>query len=123
MILAQDTTDVGYKRAWQPLYTRHGLEATYLFYSKANNQSNGVVLKLRNTNPYEITYSFRLVFRADSLEKEELVSGKLKAGEAQTGSLSGLFWLPFEEGIWISQLGLRDIVVKRSEEQPASPEK
>jgi len=93
--------------AWKPIVEQDGVHVSYIFYSEADNHNNGVVIKLSNWNDYDVQYRFKVIFRTDSAEREEPVSGSLKAGESKTGDADGLFWVPFKDGRDIGEIGLR----------------
>ncbi len=98
--------------AWKGLLQQDGLEFAYLFYSKADNTNNGIVLKLTNRNDYPVRYRFRVVFRTADLPDEESeveipVSGKIEGRSIRTGENAGLFFVPFKDGSSISEVGLR----------------
>jgi len=106
--------------AWKGLLQQEGLEFAYLFYSKADNSNNGIVLKLTNRNDYPVSYQFRIVFRTAELREEgsevEIpVSGQIKAHSILTGESAGLFFVPFGDGSSISEVGLRGYKVNRLE--------
>ncbi len=96
---------------WQKVAEYKGLDVSFLFYKKANNSYNGIVLKLHNKNEYRIFYQFELVFQSKLREKTELVEGYLNPEEIITGSNYNLFFLPFKDSTTISHLGLQKIKV------------
>ena len=92
---------------------RHeGLEFAYIFYSKADNYNNGIVLKLTNRNDYAVSYQFKVVLRSDDREIEIPVSGELEPKKIITGENDGLFFVPFKDGTEIREVGLRAYRVK-----------
>jgi hypothetical protein len=93
--------------AWKILLRDKGLEFAYLFYSKADNHNNGIVLKLTNRNGYPVTYRFKMVLRSDDREVEIPVSGELDAKTIITGEEAGLFFVPFKDGTELREVGLR----------------
>ena len=93
--------------AWRPLLTHEGIVFSYLFYRQADNENDGVVLKLDNTNAFAVQYRFRVVFRTEGAVHEEAVSGRLNPHEVKTGDAAGLFWIPFKDGRSIGEIGLR----------------
>ena len=95
---------------------KDGLGIYFLFYSEGNGvENNGVVIYLKNENQYPINYSFILMFRADKAEKEQEVTGKLKAGERKTGSNEGLYFIPFSDKRSIYEVGVKKIRVEQFE--------
>lgn len=113
---AHAQTRTGGSWAWKPLFEHQGIEFEYLFYSRANNVHNGVVIKLTNTNDHAVDYRFKVVFRAGDAEHVELATGSLEAGESKTGDKEGLFWIPFDEGQSIEEVGLRGYRITRRAE-------
>ena len=94
--------------AWIPIITHQGVEFTYLFYSKADNTNNGVVVRLINENAHPVRYRFRIVFRTwEGDEHVEKVEGTLQALQMKTGENDGLFWIPFKDGRSVGEVGLR----------------
>jgi hypothetical protein len=89
---------------------------SYIFYEKADNQNNGVVLRLQNENAHPVRYAFRVVFRADGAERTATAEGRLQAGQMRTGDEDGLFWIPFQDGRTIIQVGLRGFYVWREDQ-------
>lgn len=109
-----DTTEPWYETAWTPIVERNGVEIAYLFYAEADNENNGVVLRLRNRNEYPVRYAFTVIFRAPQAEATARAEGHLGPGEMKTGENDGLFWIPFEEtGHSVGEIGLRGIQVVR----------
>ena len=97
--------------AWTPIVNHEGVSFSYIFYSQANNEHNGVVLKLVNTNPYAVTYRFKMVFRSEGAAVVEPVLGTLQPLETKTGDTAGLFWIPFKDGREIAEVGLRGYTI------------
>jgi len=92
---------------------KNGLSISFIFYKKANNTTNGIVLKIKNNNDFKVIYSFTLIFIADTNSKEEIVAGEINANHTQAGSNDGLFFLPFDETKIISQIGIKKLAVKK----------
>jgi hypothetical protein len=92
---------------------REGLAFSYIFYSKADNENNGLVLRLHNRNDHAVRYDFTVIFRGPRGEATAQVEGTLEAGERKTGDNDGLFWIPFEDGRSIGEVGLRGIDIER----------
>lgn len=93
--------------AWKPILDHAGVSFSYIFYQHADNHHNGVVLKLVNTNDYDVTYRFKIIFRSEGEAVVEPVAGSLRAKEIKTGDAAGLFWIPFKDGREIAEVGLR----------------
>jgi hypothetical protein len=115
-----DTVQSWQEDAWTRIIERNGLEISYIFYSKANNLNDGVVLRLRNRNDYPVRYAFTIIFRGPEARATAPVEGILTPGEMRTGDESGLFWVPFENQRTIGELGLRDVRVTRASSSDVS---
>ncbi len=102
--------------AWKPILLHEGVRFEYLFYRAADNANNGIVVKLTNHNAYPVRYYFKVVFRAGAAVRVEEVEGNLEAKEIKTGESAGLFWVPFEDGRTIGEIGLRGFRITRREE-------
>ena len=111
-----DTTKSWYDDAWSPIVTRDSVAVSYIFYEKADNQNNGVVLRLQNHNTHPVRYAFRVVFRAADAETTATAEGRLLPGQMKTGDGDGLFWIPFTDGRTVAQVGLRGFYVWREDE-------
>lgn len=99
--------------AWTPLYETSGVEFSFIFYRKGDNEHNGVVVRLVNTNPHPVSARFRMVFRSDSTEHVAApYERRLAAGEAVTGSSHGLWWIPFRDDRSIREVGMRGMHVR-----------
>lgn len=99
---------------WRPITTEAGVEISYLFYEEGNGANDGVVVRLVNTNDHSVTYRFQMLFKAGERREEASVStGTLAAGELRTGSMSDLWWVPFEAGETITEVGMRGLRVER----------
>ncbi len=110
---AADTTRSWHEGAWTHIVERDGLTISYIFYSKADNRNDGVVLRLCNGNDHRVRYTFTVIFRGPEAQASVQVRGTLKPGEMQTGEKSGLFWVPFEDQRRLGEVGLRGIEVIR----------
>ncbi|GIV58519.1 MAG: hypothetical protein KatS3mg042_1432 [Rhodothermaceae bacterium] len=102
--------------AWKPIVTQAGVRVDYLFYARADNYNNGVVIKLTNTNGYPVAFRFTIVFRAEGAEEEAYVEGRLAAYEVRTGDTAGLFWVPFKDGRSLREVGLRGLRIRPLDE-------
>lgn len=117
-----DTSQAWYETAWTPIVEREGVQIAYLFYSEADNENDGVVLRLRNRNDYPVRYAFTVIFRGPQAEATAQAEGTLEAGEMKTGENDGLFWIPFDEkGYSVGEIGLRGIAVSRLRDGRRSP--
>lgn len=112
------STDFAGKWAWKPILKHEGVTFSYIFYSEADNENNGVVLMLQNANTCAVNYAFKVLLRSEDEELfVEEVKGQLNAQEAKTGSKDGLFWIPFTDGRAVAAVGLRGYkITKRTSE-------
>jgi hypothetical protein len=99
--------------AWKPLHTHAGVAFYYIFYPRADNVHNGVVVLIHNTNAYAVDYRFKIVFRSGGAEQVETVQGALEAGQSKTGEPDGLFWIPFQDDRTIEEVGVRGYQITR----------
>ncbi|TDI71202.1 MAG: hypothetical protein E2O85_02420 [Bacteroidetes bacterium] len=104
--------------AWKEITKIDGVEFFYIYYTEVRHESNGVVLKLVNWNDYSVTYRFRIVFKADGGEHDEVVTGSIGPETLVTGDAAGLFFLPFEDGRSIGEIGIKGYRIQRLEDRP-----
>jgi hypothetical protein len=104
-----DSTASWTDTAWTPIVERNGVAISYIFYAKADNHNNGVVLRLRNRTDAALRYAFTVLFRGPEGEASAVAQGTLRPGEMKTGETDGLFWIPFEDGRRIGEVGLRGL--------------
>ena len=96
---------------------KDGFGIYFLFYREGNGiEDNGVVIYLKNDNNYKLKYTFQLVFRADEFEKEQQVTGVLKAFERRTGSNDGLYFIPFTDKRSVTEVGVRELTLEKIED-------
>lgn len=107
--------------AWKLLIEHEGVVVKYIRYREANSVGDGVVILLENTNSYTVRYRFTVVFRSEGAEEDALAEGELMAGAMKTGDREGLFWIPFEDGRAIRQVGLRGYRFTRVVDPMAGP--
>ncbi|NNE69823.1 MAG: hypothetical protein HKN29_05600 [Rhodothermales bacterium] len=93
--------------AWKSVVLQDSVRVRYLFYSEADNVNNGVVLRLDNHASRAVAYRFVALFRSGDDQVEQEVTGRLDAQETITGEADGLFFIPFEDGRGVEQIGLR----------------
>ncbi len=102
--------------AWTPIVEHRGVSISYIFYREADNENNGVVVRLINENDYAVRYRFGVVFRTWAGEEHvERVEGTLQAHQVKTGDNDGLFWIPFADGRSIGEVGLRGYEIEALE--------
>ena len=106
---AQDYKNFG----WTELAAKKGISISFIFYKKANNIKNGIVLKIKNDNEYDVVYNFTLIFKAGKELKEEFISGEINSRQIKAGSSDGLFFLPFDKTKTISELGIKKLKVAK----------
>lgn len=111
---APDSVEAWHEGAWNRIVTRNGVHFDYVFYSEADTENNGVVLRLTNENDYGVQYAFTIIFRGPTRETARQAAGRLQPGEMKTGESDGLFWIPFRDGSRVGEVGLRRVVVKRA---------
>jgi len=104
-----DTTEAWYDTAWTPIVEKQGVQIGYIFYGEADNENNGVVLRLDNENDYAVRYDFTVIFRGPAGRATARASGQLDPGQMKTGEKDSLFWIPFRDGRRVGQVGLRGI--------------
>ncbi|MBO6575432.1 MAG: hypothetical protein JJ896_08455 [Rhodothermales bacterium] len=99
--------------AWRHVHEADSVRVRYILYSEADNYNNGVVLRLDNFGTADVTYRFVAIFRSGEDRAETLVEGSLEAGASITGDSDGLFFIPFEDGREVTQIGMRGFRVTR----------
>ena len=114
LILSNTIFSQTYEEHFKKLYDNQGFMVSFIFYSEGNGiENNGVVIYLKNNNNYDIAFQFTLIFRALNVDRERRVEGTLKAQEKRTGSNEGLYFIPFEDGRSLSEVGIRGCEVNR----------
>ena len=98
---------------WTQLAEKKGINISFIFYSKANNVKNGIVLKIKNNNEFDAVFNFTLIFKSGGNLKEEFVYNEIKAKQTKAGSNDGLFFLPFDEKTTITHLGIKNFKVAK----------
>lgn len=104
--------------AWTPVVTSDGLSLSYIYYGVKDRHSGGVVIRLRNGNPYPVDYRFTVVIKSLDREFVDTVTGSVDARSDKTGDTDGLFWTPFGADEHIGEIGIRGLRVTAAE--PAS---
>ena len=93
---------------FKKLYDNHGLIVSFIFYSEGDGEkNNGVVIYLENKNDYNISFQFTLIFRAGAIDRVRTIDGTMIPGEKRTGSNDGLYFIPFEDGRSLSEVGIK----------------
>jgi len=99
---------------FKKLYDNHGLIVSFIFYSEGDgDENNGVVIYLENKNDHNISFQFTLIFRAGAIERVRTVDGTMIPREKRTGSNDELYFIPFEEGRSLSEVGIKSCKVRR----------
>jgi hypothetical protein len=109
---APDTTDPWHDDAWTHIVEREGVRIAYIYYPDADNEHDGIVVRLTNDNDVPVRYAFTLIFRAPDAETTATVRGRLDAGQMKTGDKAGLYWTPFTgTDRSIGEIGLRGLEI------------
>ncbi|PSQ72676.1 MAG: hypothetical protein BRD34_03960 [Bacteroidetes bacterium QH_6_64_77] len=108
----QDSSHAWHEDAWTRIVEQEGVRISYIYYPEADNEHDGIVLRLINENDVPVQYAFTLVFRAPEADTSVVVRGRLAPGEMKTGDDAGLFWVPFRgEDRSVGEIGLRGLDV------------
>ena len=73
-----------------------------------------MVIYLENKNDYNISYKFTLIFRAGAIDRVKTIDGRMIPRERRTGSNDELYFIPFEDGRSLSEVGIKNCKVKRN---------
>lgn len=92
---------------WIKLLKDNNCIVSFIFYSKADNYNNGIVIKIENKNKFTIRYRFTIIAKIETVEKEKIFKGELTAVEIRTGSNNNLFWIPELKGKSITEIGIK----------------
>lgn len=98
--------------AWNQIVAVRGVQIAYLYYAEADNINDGVVIRLSNDGDCPVRVSFTVVFRSSTREVAVDETYSLGPGERKTGTNDGLFWIPFQGGETIAEVGLRGLRVQ-----------
>ncbi len=102
------------ERPFKKLYDNHGLIVSFIFYSEGDGEkNNGVVIYLENKNDYNISFQFTLIFCSGAIDRVKTVDGTMILGEKRTGSNDGLYFIPFEDGRSLSEVGIKSCKIRR----------
>ena len=109
LIIPQNNED-----PFKKLYDNHGLIVSFIFYSEGDgDENNGVVIYLENKNDYNISFKFTLIFRAGAIDRVRTIDGRMIPWEKRTGSNDDLYFIPFEDGRSLSEVGIKSCKVGR----------
>jgi len=99
---------------FKKLYDNYGLIVSFIFYSEGDgDENNGVVIYLENKNDYNILYKFTLIFRAGAIDRVRTINGTMIPRERRTGSNDELYFIPFEDGRSLSEVGIKNCKVRK----------
>ena len=99
---------------FKKLYDNHGLIVSFIFYSEGDgDENNGVVIYLENKSDYNISFQFTLIFRAGAIDRVRTIDGTMIPREKRTGSNDGLYFIPFEDGRSLSEVGIKGCRVEK----------
>lgn len=100
--------------AWNTILVEDSVRVAYVFYAEADARNQGVVLRLDNRNGVPVRYRFTALFRGvDGRERERPVRGSIAERSIVTGDAAGLFFVPFDDGSPIAEIGIRGLRVER----------
>ena len=117
-----DTIRPWFKDAWTHVIEKDGVRIAYIYYPEADDENDGIVLRLTNTNDETVWYAFTIIFRAATADTSMEVGGRLGAGQMKTGDRAGLFWIPFKgQDRRLGEIGLRGLEIWREHEREARP--
>jgi len=100
--------------AWKPVVLGDSVSVEYLFYAEVGERPSGVVLKVVNRSAQAQCYSMTVIFRSGEDRVEDPVSGCVDARSLVTGEADGLFFVPFEDGRPVGEIGLRGFRIEPS---------
>ena len=99
---------------FKKLYDINGMIVSFIFYCEGDGEkNNGVVIYLENKNNYSISFQFILIFRAGAIDRVRAVDGTMIPREKRTGSNDGLYFIPFEDGRSLSEVGIKGCRVEK----------
>ena len=111
-IIRQGPEIIGKDHKGKPIYNNP--EISFIFYSEGDGDANnGVVIYLENKNDHNISFQFTLIFRAGVNDRVRAIDGTMIPLEKRTGSNDGLYYIPFEDGRSLSEVGIKSCKVKR----------
>lgn len=107
---APDTNSAWHDEAWTQIVTQQGVQIDYIYYPEADNEHDGIVLRLTNDNDVAVRYDFTIIFRSPQADTSTQVRGRLAPGQMKTGDDVGLFWVPFKRrDLTLEEIGLRGL--------------
>jgi len=107
-----DSSSAWHDEAWTEIVARQGVHIDYLYYPEADNEHDGIVLRLTNDNDVAMRYDFTIIFRSPHADTSTQVRGRLAPEQMKTGDDAGLFWIPFQgRDLSLKEIGLRGLDV------------
>ena len=117
-----DTSKPWHDDAWTNIVEQRGVRIDYIYYPEADNEHDGIVVRLTNTSVVSVRYAFTLIFRAPDAETSAVVRGYLEPGQMKTGESAGLFWVPFrQEDRSLAEIGLRGLRIRPVQNPRSGP--
>ena len=92
---------------WKKLVEENHCKVSFIFYSKADNYNNGIVIKIENKNKFKIRFRFTIIAKTENIKKGKTFTGELEGGKIITGSNNNLFWIPELKGASIAEVGIK----------------
>jgi len=100
---------------FKKLFNREGFVVSFIFYSDGDGEeNNGVVIYLENMNDYNISFQLTLIFRAGAIDRMKTINGTMIPHEKRTGSNDELYFIPFEDGRSLSEVGIKNCRVRKN---------
>lgn len=107
---APDSSRAWHEDAWTRIVEQQGVRIDYIYYPDADNEHDGIVLRLINQNDVAVRYAFTIIFRSPQADTSTQVQGRLAPGQMKTGERAGLFWIPFkDQDRSLGEIGLRGL--------------
>jgi hypothetical protein len=100
--------------AWKRVVMQDSVAVEYVFYSEADNHNNGVALKLVNHGRRPADWEMTVIFRSGDRRVERSISGRIGPETLLTGDTAGLFFVPFDDGTPIGEIGIRGLDIRPS---------
>lgn len=105
-----DSSRTWHDGAWTQIVAQQGVHIDYIYYPEADNEHDGIVLRLTNDNDVAVRYDFTIIFRSPKADTSTQVQGRLAPGQMKTGDAVGLFWVPFKSrDLSLEEIGLRGL--------------
>jgi len=92
---------------WKELVEEKNCIVSFIFYSKANNINNGLVIKIENKNNFDIIFEFTIIAKSINKTREKTFKGIILGGKIITGSNNDYFWIPELSRESIAEVGIK----------------